>query len=572
MFANLGIDRPHVSALHKHAVVSQLSQLLDQPETDLDCKRMIIRALRMLCRVQECLEELKQSDGMPLILDCLKSDHVELAMGALHVLEVVSAGGDPDILQCLCNKEVMQYVIRYCNHSKNKVRRRGINILLNVAKVLDGRIALSSAGGVETLVAFMESSDKQSDIFREVVCALCTCCRDVLSRQRLRDCGGLERLIALLRDPSHASLHRNIVVALVCYYFDENTLKLMVMKMGLQQSLTYHLKTMISKDEDTVATSEPGLESSSETCEAMETTLSHTESLKPSVSRDSPPPSKRPCLEGASEIVKHQKPPTSTTCDDPPPSKRPCLDLGLEAKIADQKSAMSCDGPCTDKSAQDVDSDASSSTPHSFLDSLLSSPNPYQSTSSVGSRPPDSPLVGDVNSTFESQVILLVSRISHMKECLVIQSYSDTLLTILDYFIASRPPNLHISKVLTRVFMNLHCFQNIISSLVPSRIHRILRERLPSPTSSPAQVESDFLGLCQGLVEHLSKNAESPYGQGVLAHLLLRGTDKEKQASCLAVPLLCRYVCLRGKKSGLGIRYQCFHPPPPHLGCSEALE
>lgn len=489
MLANLAMDRPHISALHKHAVVTQMSQLLARPDMDINCKKNVVRALRLCCRVRECLEELKQSDGVPLILECLKSDHVELAMCAIQAIEVASADGDPDILQCLCNKEVMQYVIRYCNHSKTKVRRRAVNVLLNVAKVLDGRIALSSAGGVETLVAFMESSDKQSGIFHEVVCALCTCCRDVISRQRLRDCGGLERLIVMLGDPNHAPLHRNMMAALVCYYFDENTLKLMVTKMGLQQTLSYHLKTMISESkekeyypcgsnqDDTITTNESGLETS---CEMMET------------------------------LVEEQNPSTPG-CDSPPPSKRPCLE---------------------------AESDPSSSTPPSFLDSLLSSPSPYRSTG-TSSRPPDSPLVGDVNSTFESQVILLVSRISHMKDCLVIQSYSDTLLTILDYFISCRPPNLHISKVLTRIVMNPHCFQNSISSLVPSKIHKILRQSSPS-----SEVEADFFGLCQGLTEHLSKNAESPYGQGVLAHLLLRGSGKEKQASCLSIPLLCRYSVL----------------------------
>lgn len=495
VLANLAIDRPHISALHKHSVVSQLLRLLARPDMDINCKRNVVRALRLCCRVRECLEELKQSDGVPLILDCLKSDHVELAMCAIQAIEVASADGDPDILQCLCNKEAMQCVIRYCNHSKTKVRRRAVNVLLNVAKVLDGRIALSSAGGVETLVAFMESSDKQSGIFHHVVCALCTCCRDVISRQRLRDCGGLERLIVMLGDANHAPLHRNMMAALVCYYFDENTLKLMVTKMGLQQTLSYHLKTMISDSKEESrpcgsnqddTTNESGLETSSEMCEMMETPMENQTST----------------------------PAYDSSCDSPPPSKRPCMDT-----------------ESTETTHWDI-FNSSSSTPPSFLDSLLSSPSPYRSTG-TSSRPPDSPLVGDVNSTFESQVILLVSRISHMKDCLVIQSYSDTLLTILDYFTSCRPPNLHISKVLTRIFMNPHCFQNIISSLVPSKIHKILWQ-------SVLDIEADFIGLCQGLVEHLSKNAESPYGQGVLAHLLLRGSDKEKQASCLSIPLLCK--------------------------------
>lgn len=502
MLANLALDRPHISVLREKGVIGQLVRVLARADMDLNCKKNVVRALRLCCRARECLEELKQSEGLPLLLDCLKADHVELALAALQAIEVVSGEGDPDILQCLCNKEIMQCVIRYCNYSKSRVRRRAVNVLLNVAKVLEGRIALSSAGGVETLVAFMDSSDRQSGIFHEVVCALCTCCRDVISRQRLRDCGGLERLIALLGDPKHRPLHGSLMAALVCYYFDENTLKLMVTKMGLQQTLSYHLKTMTSEavcsrqaeqGDEMVSPSQEGLEMSVEMTEVAESVSSHEQeqTLSPSTS--------------------------AATDSTPPPSKRPCLEP-----------------------------ESLGETTPSFLDSLLSSPNPYWSPS-VSSRPPESPLVGDLKATLESQVILMVSRMSHMKDCLVTLSYTDTLLAILDYFLSCRPPNQHIFKVLTRVFINPHCFQNIVSSLVPSKIHKFIRlsDAPPSSPSSPSssdEVEAEFLDLCRGLMEHLSKNAESPYGQGVLAHLLLRGSEKEKQASCLCMPLLCRSV------------------------------
>lgn len=501
VLANLAHDRAHVSVLHQHSVVGQLSQLLVQGDVDVNCKKNVVRALRLLCSDHECLEELKQSNGMPLILDCLKSEHVELALCSLQTIEVASADGDPDILQYLCDKEIMQCIIRYCNHSMSKVKRRAMHVLLNSAKILDGRRALSSAGGVETLVAFMESSDKRSTIFGEVVCALCTCCRDVISRQRLRDCGGLERLVAMLADPNYRVLHGNMMAALVCYYFDENTLKLMVTKMGFQQTLNYHLKRMTSKSKGTheefhPCSSEQEEEIATPTCDepSSETSVEMTEMI------ESTP----------SHISAEDKHISSAVSDSPPPSKRPRLE---------------------------AETDSSSGTPPSFLDSLLSSPSPYRNIS-IASQPPNSPIVGDVDSTFESQVILMVSRMSHMRDCLFTLSYVDILPTILDYFISTQPPNLHIFKVLMRVFMNPHCFQNCLSSLVPLKLHKIFRQLdVPPPLTSG---DADLIELCQRLMEHMSKNAESPYGQGVLAHLLLRGSNKEKQASCLSMPLLCR--------------------------------
>lgn len=482
LLANLALNPAHVLTMHQHSVVAQLSRLLAQGNMDVNCKKNVVRALRLFCSVRECFEELKQSDGIPLLLDCFKSDHVELALGALQAIEVMSADADTDVLQWLCNKTTMQCVVRYCNHSKPKVKQRAMNVLLNSVKVPYGRTALSSAGGVETLVAFMESTDRNSSIFHSVVHALCTCCRHVNSRQRLRDCGGLERLIHMLADPAHVILHGDIMAALVCYYFDENTLKLMVTKMGLLQTLCYHLKQMASTSGHVGPHQEGAIE---------EAAL--------------PPETKEESSMDVSETVDVNRQPSPSPSDhSPPPSKRPRLD------------------------------DSPNVTPTSFLDSLLSSPNPYQNIS-TSSRGLDSSLVG--NSTLESQVILVVCRISHMRDCLVTLSYPDTLLCLLNYFTGSTPPNVHISKVLSRIFMNPHCFQNCIVSLVPSKIYVMIRKSDPSTQS---EVGTELAGMCKDHLKYISENAESPYGQGVLAHMVLRGSDKEKQASCLSMPLLCR--------------------------------
>lgn len=523
ILANLALSKSHIQTLHDYTVVGHLSQLLAQGGMDINCKKNIIRAFRLLCSTPECLEELKQNEGIPVLLEHLKSDQVELAVGTVQAVEVASGESDQDVIQWLCNKDIMQCIIRYCNHSKTKVKKSAVNILLNCAKVSDGRIALSSAGGVETLVAFMESSDKRSTMFSDVVCAACSCCRDVISRQRLRDCGGLQRLITMLAEPNHAALHANIMSALVCYYFDENTLKLMVMKMGLLRVLNYHLQQMTSKskDADQSSTSDQEDEIASQNTTAPSEVPSDMDQdcivqNRETESASSPKASSTEMMEVIEcNSSSDECPASSSLSDDPPPSKRPCLE---------------------------VDRDTSA-TPTSFLDSLLSSPSPYKSSSS-SSRTLDSPLVmADVGSTFESQVILMVSRMSHQRDCLVTLSYPDTLLTILNYFAFSRPPNIHIFKVLTRVFTNLHCFQNCITSLTPSKLSEMLRKS-DAPLSS-ALVHTDhklkFLSMSQGLLDHISKNAQSPYGQGVLAHLLLRGSEKEKRASSLSMPLLCRY-------------------------------
>ena len=238
--------------------------------------------------------------------------------------------------------------------------------------------------------------------------------------------------------------------------------------------------------------------------------------------------------------------------------------------------------PASKRLRLQLDIEASTPMPANFIDSLLSSPNPYQRQSKI-----ESPLTADFGMSVDAQVILLLSRVSHLRDCLTSLAVPEVLLAILEYFASQKPPNSHVFKVLTRVVSNPHCFQDCLTSLVPSRVyeHLSLPADVPcvptelclggpvSPLDIPSPLSSHLLSpspqhrqqsllsplyygspllfsdscqvfhsMCRELLERLSKVAESPYGQGVLAHMLLRGEVREKQASCLALPLLCRYL------------------------------
>ena len=256
--ANLGLDEANIAKLQQLGVLQQLTRLLAgedcQSTIGNKCKQSILRGIRILCSNPESRYELKMLERTTSIIECLKSDDEELAQSALQALEVITQDCDPDALRPLCDKQTVQCVIRLCNHVKSSIRKSAINLLLNCTKSSDGRVVLSSAGGVETLVAAMESNTKDSNTFKEVVCGACICCREVVSRQRLRDSGGLEKLIKMLSQEEHSGLYHNIMAALVCYYFDENTLKVMVKNLGLLGALKHHLELMTTKPLEGIGT------------------------------------------------------------------------------------------------------------------------------------------------------------------------------------------------------------------------------------------------------------------------------------------------------------------------------
>ena len=619
VLANLALDESSIDVLLGEGVLAELSGTLVGGGVDGGCKQSVLRAIRLFSSSSDCRDELKNNDGIVPIIDCLKSDTEEVALAALHVVEVLTADGDPDFIQPLCSNGAIPYIVKHCACLKPNVTGKAVTVLLNCAKNSDGRVALSSAGGIEALVGHLASCDLPSAVFEKVIRMLCACCRDVLSRQRLRDCGGLEKLIEMLSKPETISLHGDILSALICYYFDENTLKFMVKRLCLLKVLTHHLQGMTRRILNTASKHDGNLDqgdvdvereggeegNSEDACAAASDIISES-SRENSENRegcDSPR-----CSESISESScesDHCSLVSSINCSslDSSPSLdasstgdgRASVEVGgaeaavllstaVPAETANHGQTDSCaTPPALKRPCLQLDIEASTPMPANFIDSLLSSPSPYQRQHRL-----ESPLTADFGVPIESQVVLLLSRVSHLRDCLTNLAVPDVLLTILKYFASCEPPNIHVFKVLIRVFTNPHCFQDLIRSLVPSRIYEhlsipadvpsvsgILDEpylggsvssHLPSPSDmalqnghsqscpglspllgSPVLLPNSsqvFHGMCYELLERLSKVAESPYGQGVLAHLLLRGETSEKQASCLALPLLCRYCSI----------------------------
>ena len=658
VLANLALDKSNIRAVLEEGVSTKLTRSLMGEGVDEGCKQSILRAVRLFGSNGDYREELKSTDGVIPIIDCLKSDNKDVALAALRTLETLTLDSDPDFIQLFCSNGAIPYIVKYCTCSETKVVASAVTALLSCAKNSDGRVALGSAGGIEALVSHLSSCDPSSAVFQEVTRALCSCCRDVLSRQRLRDCGGLGKLIEMLSKIDTASLHGDILSALICYYFDENTLKFMVKRLGLLKALTYHLQEMTKRvpnstddgamgaeeeeDEEGEEEGEEGEEEDEEDEEWEEEEEEETVDVAGTSNQEDREGSGECASEFSCEECNGCSV-ASTDCSSlvsedtvQTHSLDSCSSLGATAEEggeeedqfstvvgAEEKAAVpsvtasadplkDCQTSVADPNATppapkrpclQLDIEASTPIPANFIDSLLSSPNPYQRQSKM-----ESPLTADFGMSVDSQVILLLSRVSHLRDCLTSLAVPEVLLAILEYFASQKPPNSHMFKVLTRVVSNPHCFQDCLTSLVPSRVYEYLSlpadvpciptepclGGLVSPLDIPSPLSSHLLSpspqhrqqsllnplyyaspllfsdscqvfhsMCRELLERLSKVAESPYGQGVLAHMLLRGEVREKQASCLALPLLCRYWLISFCECLPLI--DNLHSPPDHL-------
>ena len=191
----------------------------------------------------------------------------DLSTAVLSVLETCFLNGHSDLISLLWEGEHEGLSLVIDQVCVGRSSSKGISVLCHCAKHINGKAALSRAGGIELLTErFLEEEEKErgeTDGGRDktqidggrkwvvkghasqIIDALCHCCRDVHGRQKVRDCGALQLLINLLQSERHSMFHQDILSALICYYFDEQTLQFMIRRLGLIKSLLYHLELSI---------------------------------------------------------------------------------------------------------------------------------------------------------------------------------------------------------------------------------------------------------------------------------------------------------------------------------------
>ena len=241
------------------------------------------------------------------------------------------------------------------------------------------------------------------------------------------------------------------------------------------------------------------------------------------------------------------------------PTHHHSFSLHDEASLQKLYSSMSSPSPSpsSTKPKVQLDHTTTNAMPTNVIDSILSSPA-YCHHSPTTPKEDTSLSITDHKNTASINTLLLLFRVSLLPDCIPYLTRSDTLPVILDYFFTTRTTDVHCFKVLSRVFSDPHCFQGCVLSLAPSLILEHMSDvtnlaalqntptdsnifSYSSPCSLPTvseNISAIHQGRCEQLFGKLSHVAESPFGQGEIAHLMLRGDNKQTTAGALALTLL----------------------------------
>ena len=586
LIGNIAKDPENVLALQESQVLPELAKGLTICE-DVDCKQSIIRALNILSMHKNCRKVIYDNEGFNALLQCLKSEDVKVTTAALMATESFLSSREPEFATELCTNGGMLAVVKLMTE-QSKCFKPSLSIISVCVGMPECRGDVGTSGAIEALIK-MSSDPQYNSFLPRMLIILCTSCNDVIGRQKMKDFGGLELLIAKLSDCEYVQLRTNILSAITHYYFDETTIRYMVERLDLHKTLVNCLSTA-----DTADTSDKSSVHSSENEMSVDDPYSLTlgspsspasrsstpASLQDDLSKDqiSTFPSNLAILSykaqnslGSESSTSHAKTEES--------EKLAASFLSDDLNINSSSSSM----PSSKKKKQPLHIDIINNTIHTppnFVESILSSPQAYKS-----------PLLhsptGCYNYSSSYQVSLLLSRISLISQCQEFLASSETIMPILKHLCTSSPGSSYCLKILHRVLKNPKCFEKAIFASAPSVIWRdmctfpwseeknvlqncsenlqyislesdernvsepkvflfylIKLVNAPPQQEQQDQVFVDYSTSLQyrgaDLLLTLNKVAESPYGTGVLSSILLRGGCREKEACVSAIPFMCQ--------------------------------
>ncbi|XP_030064950.1 armadillo repeat-containing protein 5 [Microcaecilia unicolor] len=167
---------------------------------------------------------------------------------------------------------------------------------------------------------------------------------------------------------------------------------------------------------------------------------------------------------------------------------------------------------------------------------LLNSVSPHSASSSICQTEEWGP---------ETPILLLLSRFSQVLDPSLTLVTKPVLQSLLCYVAFWPKPSPRCFRLLHRLTCNPNCLEAFVRNYGVSHIHHRLVLGLPAPGEEcQKQVtqmsEGRMKELGEALLRNLSVQAESPFGVGTLTHLLLSGTEAERTACAVSLPLICR--------------------------------
>ncbi|KAK7794826.1 hypothetical protein R5R35_005973 [Gryllus longicercus] len=143
---------------------------------------------------------------------------------------------------------------------------------------------------------------------------------------------------------------------------------------------------------------------------------------------------------------------------------------------------------------------------------------------------------GLLSSREESDLLILISRVSHMEIVVEDLVLKNTLSTLLNYIRLLRNPLPRAGRILARIVRTHHYFIHLVCQQFVLNIYASLCEPLHSACGSCERLNS----IAKNLISKLSIVAESGFGEGELSHNLLKAEKTIRETVAVTVPFVIK--------------------------------
>ncbi|XP_077414080.1 armadillo repeat-containing protein 5 isoform X2 [Vanacampus margaritifer] len=544
----------------------------------LECAQSASRALLYLSDTPNNRLSLLTQGALSALAPLISSDyHQGLRRAALRTVHELTRGCGPE-----CAREVSrsgipaQLGVMASGEAGKLFEELALKTLANLCSQGCLRPLVGSLGVIPRFTAEAKKDPLKSGVFLK---ALCLCCKEAVNRAKVKESGGLEALVGFLAaHPSHP-LARLAILACVDFVFDESAVE-QLQELGLVPLLVARLVAITVGDKTDTTGSSPGTSSGSCHSELLspsgldsfdfapfvgckkeeggreqgsssflslrswllsEGMISSEEDLLDSSSSAdgewaaSPPQSSpnpdclaplKTCSSFNAATSKKDAPNSSSSrwkAGDPPPCSPPIVSPALKATNPPSPSKFSSPNRRHQRahsalsSAAKLTVDAPPSTPRRFAYQHPYHPEPW---------------------TAESPVLLLLSRFSHAADPSPALVTSSTVLGLLRYLSQHQDPSSRCFRLLCRLSCNPSCLRALLRTGAVALIYHHLCQRDRGARRQHDRVKVKVKQLGVTVLNNLHVQCESAFGAGVLAHVMLSGSESDRVNCALSLPLI----------------------------------
>ncbi|XP_033118900.1 armadillo repeat-containing protein 5-like [Anneissia japonica] len=221
--ANLALSHENIATIHKCNSGPLLIKLLRE-SIDPGTQESLTRAIRLIANTPRHQALIVKAEGLRPIVKHLQSDLVSVISQCVRAVAAITSDCSPAAAIQVLEEGGITRLVQLTLHDKSTVKEHAFAALINLMKHSTVRASVGSVNGVALFLEGLQHPCEKA--FALHLHALCLCCQEAVNRAKVKELNGLPVLINILKTNEHTIHHDRVILALECFYFDEDVLQL----------------------------------------------------------------------------------------------------------------------------------------------------------------------------------------------------------------------------------------------------------------------------------------------------------------------------------------------------------